>query len=44
MKITQDIRDYAKEKGIDEADAIDIGMEEKAKAFRRTVLSANPSL
>jgi phosphomethylpyrimidine synthase len=44
MKITQDIRDYAKEKGIDEADAIDIGMEEKAQAFRRTVLSANPSL
>ena len=44
MKITQDIRDYAKEKGIDEADAIDAGMEEKAQAFRSTALSANTSL
>jgi len=35
MKITQDVRDYAKEHGVaDEADALAKGMEEKAKEFR----------
>jgi len=33
MKITQDVRDYAKEKGIKEEDALTAGMEEKAKEF-----------
>jgi phosphomethylpyrimidine synthase len=35
MKITQDVRDYAKEHGVaDEAAALQQGMEEKAKEFR----------
>jgi len=34
MKITQDVRDYAKDHGVDEAAAIDTGMAEKAKEFR----------
>ncbi len=33
MKITQDVRDYAKENSISEADVISIGMEEKSKEF-----------
>jgi len=35
MKITQDVRDYARERGLDPAQAIDSGMEEKAEEFRR---------
>ncbi|MBL38787.1 MAG: phosphomethylpyrimidine synthase ThiC [Xanthomonadales bacterium] len=35
MKITQDVRDYARERGLDPAAAIDSGMEEKAEEFRR---------
>ncbi len=34
MKITQDVRDYAKEHGVDEVAALDAGMAEKAKEFR----------
>jgi len=35
MKITQDVRDYAKEHGVaDESQALEHGMEEKAKEFR----------
>jgi phosphomethylpyrimidine synthase len=35
MKITQDVRDYAKEHGVaDETAALQRGMEEKAKEFR----------
>ncbi|MGK7296766.1 MAG: phosphomethylpyrimidine synthase ThiC [Candidatus Wenzhouxiangella sp. M2_3B_020] len=34
MKITQDVRDYARERGLDPADALDSGMEEKAAEFR----------
>jgi phosphomethylpyrimidine synthase len=34
MKITQDIRDYAAEHGLGEADAVALGMEEKAEEFR----------
>ncbi len=34
MKITQDVRDYAKEHGIGEADALAGGMAEKAREFR----------
>jgi phosphomethylpyrimidine synthase len=33
MKITQDVRDYAKENGMGEADAVSKGMEEKSKEF-----------
>ena len=35
MRITEDIRRYADEKGIDAGDAIDQGMSEKAEEFRR---------
>jgi phosphomethylpyrimidine synthase len=34
MKITQDVRDYAEAHGVDAEDAIEIGMEEKAREFR----------
>ncbi len=33
MKITQDVRDYAKEQGINEEDALKKGLEEKSKEF-----------
>ncbi len=33
MKITQDIRDYAEQKGIDAQEAVEEGMREKAKEF-----------
>ncbi len=33
MKITQDVRDYAKKKGIKEEEALKAGMEEKAKEY-----------
>ncbi|MDX1519490.1 MAG: phosphomethylpyrimidine synthase ThiC, partial [Gammaproteobacteria bacterium] len=35
MKITQDIREYAGEKGIDESKAIESGLKEKAQEFRQ---------
>jgi phosphomethylpyrimidine synthase len=35
MKITQDVREYAAQKGIDEQKALAAGMEEKAEEFRR---------
>ncbi len=51
MQITQDVRDYAAQKGVDEGSALQMGMEEKAEEFRRTGakiyhenLSAGPSL
>ncbi len=34
MRITQDVRDYAKRKGMDEEGALAAGLEEKARAFR----------
>jgi len=34
MKITEDVRDYAKTKGIDEKAALEKGLEEKAREFR----------
>jgi phosphomethylpyrimidine synthase len=34
MKITQDVRDYAREHGVDETGALDQGMAEKAAEFR----------
>ncbi len=36
MKITQDVRDYAKEHGVDENQALARGMQDKAKEFRET--------
>ena len=35
MKITQDLRDYAKSQGITPADAAERGMHEKAEDFRQ---------
>ncbi|HEU0274905.1 MAG TPA: phosphomethylpyrimidine synthase ThiC [Candidatus Udaeobacter sp.] len=35
MKITEDVRKYAAEKGIDEAGVIDAGLREKAEEFQR---------
>ncbi len=35
MKITQDVRDYAKEKGLAAPEAIETGMREKAEDFRK---------
>jgi phosphomethylpyrimidine synthase len=34
MKITQDVRDYAAQHGLIDADALSAGMEEKAREFR----------
>jgi len=36
MKITQDVRDYARKKEIDQTDALDMGLKEKAKEFEST--------
>jgi phosphomethylpyrimidine synthase len=33
MKITQDVRNYAEQKGLEEAEALKKGMEEKSKQF-----------
>ncbi len=35
MKITQDVRDYAAKKQLDEQEAIQVGMKEKAEEFRK---------
>ena len=34
MKITQDVRDYARDKGLDDKSALSAGMQEKAKEFK----------
>ncbi|MFD1737956.1 phosphomethylpyrimidine synthase ThiC [Bacillus salitolerans] len=36
MRISQDIREYAKEKGLDTIEAIDEGMKEKAEEFQKS--------
>ncbi len=36
MKISQDVRDYAAQKGVAVDDALEVGMQEQAKAFRET--------
>ncbi len=36
MKITQDVREYAAQKGLEEAKALEEGMREKAEEFKRT--------
>ena len=35
MKITQDVRDYAREKGVRDQEALELGMKEKAAEFRQ---------
>ena len=35
MKITEDVRKFAAEQGIDEASAIERGLDEKAKEFQQ---------
>jgi phosphomethylpyrimidine synthase len=36
MKITQDVRDYAAQKALDEAKALETGLYEKAEEFKKT--------
>ena len=36
MKITQDVRDYAAKKGLDEEAALEVGMKEKAEEFKKS--------
>ncbi|HUC98961.1 MAG TPA: phosphomethylpyrimidine synthase ThiC [Candidatus Polarisedimenticolaceae bacterium] len=36
MKITQDVRDYAAQKGLEDQAALDVGMQEKAEEFKKT--------
>ncbi|MCI0530136.1 MAG: phosphomethylpyrimidine synthase ThiC, partial [Nitrospira sp.] len=38
MKITEDVRDYAAQKGVDEKTAIEVGMKEKAEEFKKVGL------
>ena len=35
MKITQDVREYAAQKGLDDAKALETGMREKAEEFKK---------
>ena len=35
MQITQDVRDYAAQRGVDASSALQMGMEEKAEEFKR---------
>jgi phosphomethylpyrimidine synthase len=35
MKITQDVRDYAEQKQLDEQTALTAGMQEKAEEFKK---------
>ncbi len=39
MKITQDVRDYAKKKGLDEKKAIEEGLKEKSEEFKKAYLT-----
>ncbi len=36
MKITQDVRDYAAQKGLEDQAALEAGMKEKAEEFKRS--------
>jgi len=36
MKITQDVREYAAQKGLEEEAALAAGMQEKAEEFKKT--------
>ncbi len=35
MELTQQVRDYAKDHGVSEADAVEAGMQEKSEEFRK---------
>jgi phosphomethylpyrimidine synthase len=35
MKISQEVRDFAAQQGIDEAQAVDLGMQNKSEEFKR---------
>jgi phosphomethylpyrimidine synthase len=36
MKITQEVREYAAQHGVDEAQVLEVGLQEKAEEFRRS--------
>jgi phosphomethylpyrimidine synthase len=36
MKITQDVRDFAAQHGLDATTALEVGMQEKSEEFRQT--------
>jgi hypothetical protein len=36
MKITQDVREYAAQKGLEDQAALDAGMRDKAEEFKKT--------
>jgi phosphomethylpyrimidine synthase len=36
MRITQDVREYARQKGLDDANVLRLGLEEKAREFRES--------
>ncbi len=38
MRITEDVRDYAAQKGVDEKTALEVGMKEKAEEFKKAGL------
>lgn len=38
MRITEDVRDYAKKKALDEQAALELGMIEKAEEFKKNGL------
>jgi phosphomethylpyrimidine synthase len=38
MKITEDVREYAAQKKIDEQTALEVGMKEKAEEFKKAGL------
>ena len=38
MKITEDVREYAAQKGVDEQSALEVGLKEKAEEFKKTGL------
>jgi phosphomethylpyrimidine synthase len=44
MKITEDVRKYAAEQGINESEAIESGMQEKRKEFVETGAELYPKL
>jgi hypothetical protein len=40
MEITQELRRYALERGIEVGEAVEVGLEEKAREYRRERLAA----
>ncbi len=41
MELTQQVRDYARDKGLDDQSAVRAGMEEKSVEFRRRLQPTN---